>query len=427
VNKLVLRGGQIISPADGINNELDILIEDGHIKEIGENLEDCQAQVIDLKGKIVTPGLIDMHVHLREPGFEEKETIRTGTKAAAKGGFTTVACMPNTKPIIDNKAVVESVLTRADKDAIVNLYPIGAISKESRGQELAELNKMREAGIVAISDDGNSVMNAQIMKLALESAYSLELPVIAHCEDDNLAGNGVVNQGKYSEAMGLSPIPSVAEDVMVARDISLAEATGAKLHIAHISTKGAVELVRQAKQRGVNLSCEVAPHHFSLTDQLITSFDTNTKMNPPLRSREDVAAIKEGLQDGTIDVIATDHAPHTELEKNVDYNQAPFGIVGLETALGLVLTELVEPGILTLEEAISKLTINPAQVLGINKGRITVGEVADVTVIDLRDKWRVKLDDLVSKSKNTPFVDVELMGQAVMTIVGGEIVYSSNQ
>ncbi|TDX52769.1 dihydroorotase [Orenia marismortui] len=427
MNKLLLKNAKLVNPAEGIIQDQDLLIIDGKIAKIENCIKAKDADLIDLNGKILSPGLIDMHVHLREPGFEHKETIKTGTEAAAKGGFTSVACMPNTNPVIDSQTLVEGLLSIAKEDGVVNVYPIGAITKGSQGQELAEISSMKEAGIVGISDDGSPVMNSEMMRLALEYAKDLELTIISHCEDENLAGAGVVNQGYYSTVTGLNPIPSSAESVMVARDICLAEETGSRVHIAHISTKESVELVRQAKKRGVKVSCEVTPHHFTLTDELITSFDTNTKMNPPLRSEEDVAAIKKGLKDGTIDVIATDHAPHSVEEKDVEYNYAPFGIIGLETALALVVSELIEPGILTLEEALAKLTVNPAEILGIDKAKIEIGADADLTVIDIDDEWKLRAEDLVSKSKNTPFIDYNLKGRTLMTIVGGKIVYSSDE
>ncbi|GAB6100712.1 dihydroorotase [Halanaerocella petrolearia] len=424
MNKLLLKNGQVINPIKQTSQKQDILIEDNKIVKLGSNLKSETAQVFDLAGKIITPGLVDMHVHLREPGFEYKETIETGTKAAAKGGFTTVAAMPNTDPIIDKDALVKSVLATAKEEAVVNVCQIGAITKESKGEELAEIGSMKQAGAIGVSDDGNSVMNAEVMRLALQYAKDFDLPVISHCEDDNLAGDGVVHEGYYSTMTGLDSIPASAEDVMVARDISLAEETDSRVHIAHISTKGSVELVRQAKARGVEVTCEVTPHHFTLTDAEITSFNTATKVNPPLRSREDVEAIKKGLQDGTIDVIATDHAPHSVEEKDVEYDYAPFGISGLETALGLVLTELVKPEILSLEEAIAKLTINPAQILDLNKGEIATGKVADLTVIDLKDNWQVDPAKFISKGKNTPFTGHKLRGKTIMTVVAGEVVYS---
>ncbi|AGB40875.1 dihydroorotase, multifunctional complex type [Halobacteroides halobius DSM 5150] len=426
MSKLLLKNGVVINPVKQTKKKEDILIEDNKIVKLGSNLKSETAQVIDIAGKIITPGLVDMHVHLREPGFEYKETIKTGTKAAAKGGFTTVAAMPNTNPVIDKESLVKSVLATAKKEGVVNVCQLGAITKESKGTELAEIGRMKQAGVVGISDDGNSIMNAEVMRLALKYAKDFNLPVISHCEDDNLAGEGVVHEGYYSTITGLNPIPASAEDVMVARDIYLAKETNSKVHIAHISTKGSVKLVRQAKERGVKVTCEVTPHHFTLTDAEITSFATATKVNPPLRSQEDVEAIKEGLQDGTIDVIATDHAPHAIEEKDVEYDYAPFGISGLETALGLVLTELVKPGVLSLEEAIAKVTIQPAQILGLNKGRLEVGEVADLTVIDLEDQWQVNPTKFLSKGQNTPFAGYKLQGKTVMTIVDGEVVYSIN-
>ncbi|GAB6138497.1 dihydroorotase [Halanaerobaculum tunisiense] len=423
MNKLLLKNGEVVNPITKERSQQDILIDQGSIVAVDSNLTAQADQVVDLTGKVVTPGLIDLHVHLREPGFAYKETIASGTRAAAKGGFTTVAAMPNTDPVIDNQSLVESVLTKAKNKSLVNMYQIGAITKGSQGQELAEIGSMQQAGIVGISDDGSGVMNAELMRLAFQYAQDFDLPVISHCEDENLAGEGVVHEGYYSTVTGLEPIPASAEEVMVARDICLAEETDSQLHIAHISTQGAVELVRQAKQRGVKVTCEVTPHHFSLTDAQITSFDTATKVNPPLRSQADVAAVKEGLQDGTIDAIATDHAPHATQEKDVEYNFAPFGISGLETALGLVITELVKPGVLSLTEAIAKLTINPAFILGLDKGRLETGVEADLTVIDPAQKWQVKTEEFVSQGPNTPFAGQELQGKTVLTIVDGEIVY----
>ena len=421
MSKLLLTNGELVDPETGSKKKQNILIQEGKIAEIGSEVTAEQAERIDISGKTVVPGLIDMHVHLREPGYEHKETIATGTRAAVEGGFTTVVAMPNTNPVIDNQSLVESVYKTANEQAAANVYQIGAITKESGGRELAEIGRMKEAGIVGISDDGSSVMNAEVMRLALKYSKDFNLPVISHCEDENLAGEGVVNEGYYSTITGLEPIPASAEEVIVARDICLAEETDSRLHIAHISTKGAVDLVRKAKKRGVKVTCEVTPHHFALTHELITTFDPATKVNPPLRSPEDVAAVKEGLQDGTIDVIATDHAPHAFEEKNVEYDYAPFGISGLETALGLVITELVKPGILSLEEAIAKLTSNPAEILNLKRGRIVEGAPADVTVLNLDQTWPVELEEFTSKGKNTPFAGFELTGKPELTIVDGEI------
>jgi len=427
LKKLLIKGGKVVSPADDLNEELDLLVVDGKVTEVAEEIDAPEAEVIDATGKIVTPGLIDMHVHLREPGFEHKEDIKSGTESAAAGGFTSVACMPNTEPVVDNATVVNYINDKAKINAKVNVFPIGSITKGLEGKELAEIGFMKEAGIVAISDDGETVMNSELMKLALEYVKAFDLPVISHCEDKTLTENGVVHEGYYSTVTGLDAIPAAAEDIIVARDIRLAEMTGTPLHIAHVSTKRAVELVRDAKARGVQVTAEVTPHHFTLTDEAITTFDTNTKVNPPLRSSEDVTAIKEGLADGTIDVIATDHAPHAWEEKDVEYDYAPFGIAGLETALPLVITELVKPEVLSLEEAIEKLTINPAQILSLNKGRLTVGEDADITVIDLDQEYEVDANKFYSKGKNSPFIGEVLGGRAVATIVNGKLVMKNNE
>lgn len=427
MKKLLIKGGKVVSPADDLNEELDLLVVDGKVTEVAEEIDAPEAEVIDATGKIVTPGLIDMHVHLREPGFEHKEDIKSGTESAAAGGFTSVACMPNTEPVVDNATVVNYINDKAKINAKVNVFPIGSITKGLEGKELAEIGFMKEAGIVAISDDGETVMNSELMKLALEYVKAFDLPVISHCEDKTLTENGVVHEGYYSTVTGLDAIPAAAEDIIVARDIRLAEMTGTPLHIAHVSTKRAVELVRDAKARGVQVTAEVTPHHFTLTDEAITTFDTNTKVNPPLRSSEDVTAIKEGLADGTIDVIATDHAPHAWEEKDVEYDYAPFGIAGLETALPLVITELVKPEVLSLEEAIEKLTINPAQILSLNKGRLTVGEDADITVIDLDQEYEVDANKFYSKGKNSPFIGEVLGGRAVATIVNGKLVMKNNE
>ncbi|HWI55303.1 MAG TPA: dihydroorotase, partial [Desulfobacteria bacterium] len=344
--RLLIRGGRVIDPANEFSDIADVLVENGKIKDIGLNLNAAEAEIIDAGGKLVVPGLIDMHVHLREPGLEAKETIATGTRAAAMGGFTGVACMPNTKPVIDNQALVEFIKSRAASAGVVNVFPIGAITKGSDGNELAEIGDMKMAGAAAISDDGHPVMNAQLMRLAMQYAKMFDMTVVSHCEDINLVADGVMNEGYYSTIFGLKGINRLAEELMVAREIMLAELTGARVHIAHISTAGSVELVRQAKRKGLKVTAEATPHHFSLTDEAVGSYDTNTKVNPPLRGEDDVKAVKEGLRDGTIDVIATDHAPHAQEEKDVEYNYAPFGMVGLETAVGLAFRELVEPGIL---------------------------------------------------------------------------------
>ena len=433
--KLLIKNGRVIDPASKTDKIADILVENGKIVSIGRVLGTRHevhpapnlvrgkrdTRVIDAKGKIVVPGLIDMHTHLREPGHEEEETIATGTRAAAKGGITTVCCMPNTHPVIDNQTTVEFILLKAKNEGAVNVLPVGAITKGSLGEELSEIGELKKAGVVAISDDGEAVMNALVMRRALEYAKMFDLPVIAHCEDKNLSKDGVMNEGCISTILGLRGIPKEAEEVMVARDIILAELTGGHLHIAHVSTAGSVELIRQAKKKGVKVTCETAPQYFTLTEETVSQFDTNTKVNPPLRTKLALEAIKEGLKDGIIDCIATDHAPHTEEEKNKEYDLAPFGIIGLETLFSLIITELVNKKILSLMDAIAKVTINPARVLGLNHGELKVGFPADITIVDLNKKWKV--ENFVSKSKNSPFLGWQLQGQVVNTIVDGKIVY----
>lgn len=425
--KILIKGGKVIDPANNFSGKADILIEDGKIKDVGMDLDTAGAEVIDAAGKLVVPGLIDMHVHLREPGLEAKETIATGTRAAARGGFTSVACMPNTKPVIDNQALVEFIKTRAASEGVVNVYPIGAITKGSAGSELAEIGDMKMAGAVGVSDDGHPVMNAQVMRLAMEYSKMFNLTVISHCEDINLVADGVMNEGYYSTVYGLKGINRLAEEVMVARDIMLAEVTGARVHIAHISTTGSVELVRMAKKKGLKVTAEATPHHFTLTDEAVGTYDTATKVNPPLRREDDVRAVKEGLRDGTIDVIATDHAPHAQEEKDVEYNYAPFGMVGLETAVGLAMKELVAPGILTVEALVEKMSINPARVLGLDKGKIGPGADADITIIDPELTEVVDVKRFASKGKNSPFGGWELKGMPVATIVNGKIVMNNRE
>ncbi|NPV27697.1 MAG: dihydroorotase [Firmicutes bacterium] len=421
--KLLVKGGQVIDPANGINQNADLLIEKGKIAAIGASLTvDRETEVIDATGKIVTPGLIDMHVHLREPGFEAKETIKTGTRAAAMGGFTSVACMPNTKPVVDNQAVVEFIKARAAQNGLVNVYPIGAITKGSGGEELAEIADLKAAGAVALSDDGRPVMNAEVMRRALEYVKMFDLPIICHCEDLHLSAEGVMNEGYWSMVLGLKGIPNAAEEVMVARDLILSEMTGTPVHIAHVSTAGSVRLIREAKQRGVKVTAEVTPHHLTLTDEIVKNFDTYTKVNPPLRTPSDIAALKQGLVDGTIDVIATDHAPHTLEEKDGEYTFASFGIVGLETAVPLIWWELVEREKMPLETVVAKLTINPARILGLPKGTLSVGADADITVIDPRLELVVDIDKFESKGKNSPYNGWLLRGWPVITIVGGRVV-----
>jgi len=380
-------------------------------------------KIFDLKGKIVTPGLIDMHTHLREPGFEYKETIRTGSEAAVAGGFTSIACMANTDPVNDNRSVTEYILTQARLAAMANVYPIAAISKGQDGKVLSEFGDLKNAGAIGFSDDGNPVTDSGLMRHALEYAYSFDMPVISHCEDKGLSSGGLMNEGLISTQLGLPGIPGIAEDIMVIRDIRLADFTKTRVHIAHVSTAGSVYAVREAKSAGVNVTAETAPHYFTLTDESLKGFSTNFKMYPPLRNSDDVEAIKEGLRDGTIDAIATDHAPHSSVEKDVEFEYAANGIAGLETSLSLCL-KLVDEGILTINELIEKLSVNPANILKIPKGSLKTGSDADITVIDMNKKWTVDADRFRSKGRNCPFNGWELKGKAVITIASGEIRYT---
>lgn len=420
--KLLIKGGRLLDPANTIDDQLDLLLEDGKVVAVGNGLEAGDAEVIDATGHLVVPGLIDIHVHLREPGYEYKEDIVSGTRAAVAGGFASVACMPNTDPVNDNKTVTSYILQRAAEAGQANVFPVGAITKGLQGESLSEMGELRDAGCVAVTDDGRPVDDGEIMRRALEYACTFDLPVISHAEDLSVVAGGVMNDGFVATELGLKGIPWVAEDAMVARDVMLAEFTGARLHIAHVSTRGAVEIVRSAQKRGVAVTAEVTPHHFILTEEAVRGYDTNAKMNPPLRSADDVAAVREGLADGTISVIATDHAPHHRDEKNVEFNIALNGIVGLETALPLTL-RLVDEGVLSLSEAIARLTCGPARALGLDRGTLAVGSMADVTIIDPECSWTLQANQLASKSKNTPFDGWSLKGAAAYTLVGGRIVY----
>jgi len=419
--KILIKNGHLADPANKVDEKLDVLVSNGKISKLGKpgSLPANGCKVIDAAGMFVAPGLIDMHVHLREPGFEYKETITTGTAAAKIGGFTSVCCMPNTNPVNDNRSVTEFILAQA-RNASTQVFPIGAITKASRGEELAEMGELHAAGCVAISDDGQPVMNASMMRRAMEYSKIFDMLIISHCEDSILSGKGVMNEGIVSTELGLRGIPRAAEDVMTARDISLAELTGARLHIAHVSTAGSVRMIRDAKSRGVKVTAETCPHYFSLTEEAVRGYNTLAKMNPPLRTVDDVAAVKQGLKDGTLDVIATDHAPHAMDEKSGEFDYAPFGIVGLETALGLTL-KLVHEDVLSLTEAIRKLSVNPALILKLDKGTLSAGADADITIIDLNEDWTVAASQFKSKSKNTPFDGWKLRGKAVHTIVGGKI------
>ncbi len=423
---VVLKGGRIVDPSQGMDAVSDILIEDGKISRIGKDIPPSKAEsekIIDLRGMVVAPGLVDMHVHLREPGFEYKETIRTGSEAAVAGGFTSIACMANTNPVNDNRSVTEFILKQARLGAMAHVFPVAALSRGQAGETLTEFGDLKSAGAVAFSDDGNPVADSGIMRHALEYACSLDMPVLSHCEDRGLSSSGLMHEGFVSTELGLPGIPAVAEDIMVLRDIALARFTGTRVHIAHVSTAGAVQAVRDAKAAGVQVTAETAPHYFTLTDEALRGFSTNCKMYPPLRGAEDVEAIKEGLRDGTIDAIASDHAPHSSVEKDVEFAYAANGIIGLETSLSLSL-KLVLDGLLTLPQLIEKMSTNPARILKISKGSLAPGCDADITVIDLHRAWTVDAGTFRSKSRNCPFDGWDLAGKAIMTIVGGEVRYT---
>jgi dihydroorotase len=432
--RIVIRGGRVIDPSSALDGVVDILIDAGKIASVGADAIETAwsrdgstlhtpLEVIDAHGLLVVPGLIDIHTHLREPGYEYKESIESGSAAAVAGGFTSIACMANTNPVNDDAAVTEYILDKARTVGLVQVFPIGAVSVGLAGERLAEIGELKQAGVVGVSDDGKSVMNSQLMRRALEYAGMFALPVISHCEDTNLAAHGVMHEGRVSTELGLRGIPAQAEDVMVARDIALAELTAGRLHIAHVSTAGAVRLVHEAKARGLRVTAEVTPHHLFLTDEAVRGYDPNTKMYPPLRTAADVEVLRQALQDGTIDAIATDHAPHDLADKEVEFDEAPVGIIGLETSLPLTL-RLVEEGVFPLADAIAKLTWGPAQVLGLAKGTLQVGADADVTLIDAQTEYIVDRREFRSKSRNSPFHGWTLKGRAVMTICAGKIVYS---
>jgi dihydroorotase len=424
MSSILIRNGRVIDPQQGMDRVSDLLVRDGRIAayEAADDVRD--ATVIDAAGKIVAPGLIDMHVHLRQPGREEDETIETGTAAAVAGGFTSIACIPNTDPPIDSQGTVAFVLSQAARADHCNVFVIACVSKDRAGKELAEIGQLVEAGAVAFSDDGAPVYDAELMRRAFEYCRMFDKPVLNHAEVRELAKDGVMHEGLVSLVLGLPGLPAAAEDVMVSRDIALAEATGGRLHIMHVSTAGSVDAVRRAKRRGIRVTTEVTPHHFTLTDECLRSFNSNYKMNPPLRGHEHVEACIAGLVDGTIDVIASDHAPHAKEKKMQELDQAPFGIVGLETTLGLVVTKLIEPGHLDWPAVLAKMSCNPARVLGIAKGTLAIGADADITIIDPQTRWVVDPATFRSKSTNTPFAGWELKGRADTVIVGGRVKFA---
>lgn len=439
---ILIKNGQVINPATQMDEVADVLVENGVVSEIAKGIKAKADRVIDAKGCYVMPGFIDLHVHLRDPGFEKKETIETGCRAAAHGGFTTILAMPNTKPVVDNADVVNYVHNKAKTVGVVNVLQVGAVTKGQKGKEMSDIDGMVDAGIPAISEDGKSVMNAQLYREAMTKAAERGIVVLAHCEDINLVNGGVVNADGNAKKLGLKGITNSVEDVIVARDIMLSKDTGAKLHLCHCSTASSVKMVKHAKAEGIQVSAEVCPHHFTLTSADIKKIeptmdpekkvaieadaDTNYKMNPPLRSMEDVQALKEGLRDNIMDVIATDHAPHTFDEKNTTMKKAPFGIVGLETAACLTYSELVAKGYLTPMQMAEKMSYNPAQIIGLDKGNIAPGKVADIVIFDPKKKYTIDKNTFASKGKNTPFHGRKVQGKVRATIVNGHIVYEEN-
>ena len=427
---LLIRGGHVIDPSQGIDQVADLFIAEGKIVQIGDTVIPRRAQHLDATGLVVCPGFMDLHCHLREPGFEDKETIATGTKAAAIGGFTAVCCMANTEPPLDTPAAVDWVKQKAGKDGLIAVLPIGCITKGRKGEELTDMAGLTEAGVVAFSDDGTSVASSQLMRHALEHGRDLGLPIIDHCEDKALSGNGIMNEGQISARLRLKGIPAAAEEIIVARDLILTKLTGARLHIAHVSTRDSVQFIRRAKEEGISVTAEVTPHHLTLTEERIAgespnkSFDTNAKVNPPLRTKEDVEALIKGLKDGVIDAIATDHAPHTLADKNCGLQQAAFGISGLETAFGCLITLVHQRGI-SLTQLISKLTCEPARVIGRNGelGTLKAGAPANITIFDPDREWIVNSSNFASKGKNTPYDGYKFKGKVMATIANGRIVY----
>ena len=424
--RLLIQNGYIIDPSQGMNAGRNLLIEDGRIVGISSYSDPIpeNVKIFDATGLIVAPGFIDMHVHLREPGQEYKETIASGAAAAVAGGFTTICAMPNTDPINDNAAVTRFVIEKGERAGFANVLPIGAITKNSGGTELAEMGEMKDAGIVAVSDDGRPVPTAGLMRRAMEYARGFDLPVIDHCEDKSLARGGMMHEGHWSLVLGLRGMPAAAEAVDAERDCALAELTGARVHLAHVSTRGAIAAVRRAKEKGLKVTCEVAPHHWTLTDSAVESYDTNTKMSPPLRSQDHIDAILEGLRDGTIDAIASDHAPHHADEKALEFDEAPFGIIGLETTIGLAFQRLVQPGVISLERLVELCCINPARILSLqDRGTFKTGARADVSILDPECAWTYDVSQSKSKSRNTPFGGYSFIGRAIATVVAGRIVF----
>lgn len=422
---ILIKNGRLINPSENLDKVMDIFVEDGIIKEKAESIEKQADTVIDAAGCYVMPGLIDLHVHFRDPGLTYKEDIETGSKAAAKGGFTTVCCMPNTKPVVDNVDTVKYIIEKGKKVGLTNVLPVGAVTKDMAGTQITDVEELKKAGICAISEDGKSVMNSGVYRKAMKNAAKANVPVLAHCEDINLVEGGVINLGDKSSELGVKGISNAVEDVIAMRDIMLAKETGATLHLCHCSTKDSVEMVKRAKEEGIKVTAEVCPHHFSMCSDDITSNDGNFKMNPPLRAREDMEALIKGLQDDIMDVISTDHAPHSAEEKAKDLEHAPFGIVGLETSVALTVTNLVKKGYLTPMQMAAKMSYNPAKVLGIPKGTLDEGKIADITIIDPNKEYTIDVNTFESKGKNTPFDGYKVSGEVEYTILNGKVVYSN--
>lgn len=423
---LLIKNGRVIDPASQTDDTLDILIERGKIADIKPKITVKDAKVIDASRLVVAPGFIDMHAHLREPGQEDKETIRTGSLAAAKGGFTSIACMPNTMPVNDNRGVTEYILSETKKKAVVSIFPIAAVSRSQKGEELTDMADLAEAGAIAFSDDGLPIKASEIMRRALEYSKLLDTIIIDHCEDKSLTQDGVMHEGYYSYLFGLMGMPASSEEIIVARDLILAEEANARIHIAHLSVKGAVDLIREAKKKQVRVTAEVTPHHLVLTDAHLESYDTNLKVNPPLRSKDDVESLIQAVKEGVVDVFVTDHAPHTVDEKSVEFDNAPFGINGLETAVSLLLDKLVNKNVIPLQRFIEMISTVPARILGLrNKGKIALGADADLTILNLHKEIVIDVKTFKSKSRNNPFHGWKLKGSPVMTIVEGKIVYSA--
>ncbi len=422
MSKLLIKNANIINPMGDYKGIGDVMIVDGCIEGISKSIASDDAIVIDATGKSLMPGFVDIHAHLREPGYEGKETIATGTRAAAAGGFTTVACMPNTLPLADEPSVIEFIRNKAAIDGVVRVLPIGCISKGQLSERLTDMGALKAAGAIALSDDGRPVTNSHIMHMAMKYAKNFDILLISHCEDLELVNDGVMNEGYWSTLLGLKPITRSSEDVMIAREVSFAETLNTKVHIAHVSTKGGVEIVRDAKRRGVDVTAETCPHYFSATDEMADGFNTFAKVNPPLRAKEDVEAIKQGLKDGTLDCLATDHAPHKFDDKNVEFNMAANGISGFETAFSLAYTNLIKQGVLSMDDLVVRMSYNPAKRLGVEGGVLTVGVQADITIVDENASYVIDAQKFESKGKNTPFDKMQVYGKVTHTVVGGEVI-----